>query len=221
MNPLVSAIMPTRGRREFAHSALCCYLNQSYSEKELVICDDEDNPSFEESRIESLRACGWQVQYTRVDPGKTIAAKRNRCCRMATGEIIIHFDSDDWSSTDRIADQVERMKLWRKAVSGYHSMLFYDAAAGSVAKYESNAAYALGTSLCYSKQFWSLHPFNEYQRIEEDNTFVGDARNAHQLISVDAGLQMVARIHDDNTAPKPIERYMPQTLEALPELFPR
>ena len=37
---LVSCVMPTHNRRDFILTAIDCFLNQTYPEKELVIVDD-------------------------------------------------------------------------------------------------------------------------------------------------------------------------------------
>ena len=43
---LISAIMPTRSRPPLSQVALDCFLAQTYEPRELVIIDDEDDPSF-------------------------------------------------------------------------------------------------------------------------------------------------------------------------------
>ena len=43
---LVSAIMPTRSRPALSRAALNCFLAQTYEPRELVILDDDDDPSF-------------------------------------------------------------------------------------------------------------------------------------------------------------------------------
>ena len=43
---LISAIMPTRGRQAYAIDAVSCFRCQTYPDKELIILDDADNPSF-------------------------------------------------------------------------------------------------------------------------------------------------------------------------------
>ena len=135
-----------------------------------------------------------------------IGPKRNLACENAEGEIIVHFDSDDWSAPSRIRDQVERLLASGKAVSGYHSMLFWDGTEGF--KFKGSADYSLGTALCYRKSFWQKHPFvSEDHKRWEDNVFVQDARNDNEIVAVDAGSLMVARF---------IRQYQPQETSGEP-----
>ncbi len=187
---LVSAIMPTRGRPAFAAAALECFQAQTWPERELVIVDDDDAPSF------GVPPAG--VQYHRVTRKMTIGAKRNLACSRAAGALLIHWDDDDWSAPGRMEDQVRRIISGGAYITGYHSMLFEDEAGGRW-KYRGFAGYALGTSLCYTREFWRAHPFPD-RNIGEDNDFVMASRG--QIISVDAGELMLARIHAGNTSNK-------------------
>jgi hypothetical protein len=86
-----------------------------------------------------------------------------------------------------------------RSVVGFHSMRFTDGAKWW--KYEGTRNYALGTSLCYRREWWQKHPF-ESKNIGEDNAFVAVASAAKQLISDDAGELMVAMNHPGNTSPR-------------------
>ncbi len=198
--------MPTRGktRGAWGEQAVQSFLRQSYPHRELIILDDADDPTFPLS-VGKMDG----IHYLRLQERLPIPAKRNWCCQMAKGTIVCHWDSDDWSAPERISEQVARLTASGKAVTGYHSMLFYDERSLHWTKYIGHTAYALGTSLCYLKSFWQAHPFRHdpsqsSDNIGEDNMLVGEARELEQLISVDAGLQMVARAHADNTSPKPV-----------------
>ena len=196
MMPLVSAVCVTADRREFVRAAIECYLAQDYPNKELVIIDDGQD------RVVDLCAAVPSCRYQWLDGGKRkIGGKRNLGAEVATGEIICHWDDDDWSAPDRIRDQVERMLASEKAVSGYHSMLFWDG--GQAFRYKGLPDYSVGSALCYRKEFWRAHAFvAEDHRRWEDNVFVQQARNEQAIICVDAGQLMVARIHAGNTCPK-------------------
>jgi len=215
---LVSAIMPTRGRQAWAHQALECFLAQTYPEKELIILDDDEERSFPEPRRYSNVRYFWESS-------KPIPCKRNRAIELSSGDIIMHFDSDDWSSPERMADQVERLEVSGKAVTGYHSMLFKIEPSGQWIQYVGDSSYALGTSLCYRRSFWKDHYFRsgpEHPNVGEDNEFVKDARQAGELISVPAGAMMWARIHDQNTSVKRFDnnlQYRPVLRDAVPSGF--
>lgn len=217
---LVSAIMPTRGRVAFAQQALKCFVAQTYPHKEIVIFDDSENPSFPE--IMPREIDGTTVQYTRW-PAGTVPAKRNLCCSRACGEFIAHIDSDDWSAPHRIADQVALLRQTGKAVAGYSSMFFH-AAGPPEAAYVYQAAfrdYVVGTSLLYRREVWERHKFNLAMLTNEDHDFVEWARRAGMVAAAVDLAAMVARIHADNTAAKPVHLspYSPVDMAQLPRGF--
>ena len=93
--PLVSCIMPTYNRRRFVPEAIRLFLTQDYPKKELVVLDDgEDN-------IADLIPSRPQIRYVRLDCRHSIGAKRNIACEAARGEIIAHWDDDDWYAPNR------------------------------------------------------------------------------------------------------------------------
>lgn len=98
--PLVSCIMPTSNRRSFVRHALQYFISQDYPNRELIIVDDGADP------IGDLAENLPGVRYFRLPARKSIGAKRNLACQHAQGEIIAHWDDDDWYSSDRLRYQV-------------------------------------------------------------------------------------------------------------------
>jgi len=195
MSPLVSCICVTANRRHMIRAALEAYRSQDWPNKELIVIDD-GSPD-----VRDLCAKIPDCVYIYVAGPNKIGVKRNLACEAASGEVVCHWDDDDWSASNRISDQVSRLLESGKAVSGYHSMLFWDGQRGF--RYKGAPDYSLGTALCYRKDFWRKHSFiKEDGRHFEDNAFVQAARNEQQIVSVDAETRMVARIHPKNTAPK-------------------
>lgn len=98
--PLVSCIMPTHNRRPFVPLTLENFRCQTYPNRELIIVDDGSEP------IADLLA-GWSdVRYVQL-PGKvSIGRKRNIACEYARGDLIAHWDDDDWYGPDRLEKQV-------------------------------------------------------------------------------------------------------------------
>ena len=220
--PLVSAIMPVYGQsdeqREMLKIALDSFLSQDWPNKELIVIDDSPHLL----HVSCLRGVVPWGRYMRIDERMKIGPKRNLACETASGEIIVHFDSDDWSAPSRITDQVTRLLESGKSVSGYHSMLFWDGA--EAFRYQGSEDYSLGTGLCYRKAFWQKHSFvPEGPRSWEDNVFVQAARNQNQIVAVDARQLMVARIHPGNTCPKkPREnprQWSPVAASEIPQEF--
>jgi glycosyltransferase involved in cell wall biosynthesis len=189
--------MPTRGRNALAATALDSFMSQRYANRHLLILDDAQDPSFRDN-VDVLS----HVSYLRHAHPLNIPQKRNLLCQYASGDIIVHFDSDDWSHPDRIDDQVERLQQSKRSVTGYSSMVFKDEATRDFFIYVGNAHYALGTSLCYRRAWWNAHRFAEMQTTGEDNHFIFLAVNEGEFVSSEAGAHMLARLHTENTNPR-------------------
>ncbi len=223
---LVTAIMPTRGRQKWAIQAIDCFMSQTYRDKELLILDDHDEPSFPSG----LQIDGVSVLH---EAGRmTIAMKRNKLAQMALGEIIWTLDDDDWSAPERMADQVHRLQESDKAITGYNSILFHDGERGY--RYKGPPTYALGTSLCYRRDWALSNPFQDSpkrvdavsgQFIASDNGVVAEANAQRQLVTVDGGSMIVARMHPGNTSSsKWVHRnqspnYRPVSVDQIPAGF--
>lgn len=98
--PLVTCIMPTYNRRPFVPLALECFRLQSYPNRELIIVDDGSDP------VEDLACREPGVRYIPLTRRMSVGAKRNLACREARGEIIAHWDDDDWYGPSRLDLQV-------------------------------------------------------------------------------------------------------------------
>lgn len=220
---LVSAILPTRGRQKWAAQAVECFRAQTYPNKQLIIYDDYEDMSFPDGFSDKDAA----IKHYLSEGQLSIPFKRNRCCEHAAGDIIWHLDSDDWSAPTRMAEQVKLLEESGKSVAGFHSMLFYVEPSGATYKYVNDKSFSLGTSLMFTKAFWASHPFRQdpaaAPNVGEDSVFVKAALNTGELISVDAGQLMVARIHESNTSIKDTggaqTSYWPVAREALPHGF--
>lgn len=212
----VSAIMPARGRRAYTAQAIGCFLSQDYADKELLILDDEDDPA----TPSCLSVPG--VKIFRQGGKMNIGEKRNWLCEKATGEIIVHFDSDDWSAPDRMSQHLSLLAERQVAVVGYHSILFYDVPSDRVVKYRGWIKnYAVGTSLAYRRDWWMNNHFPEDRKIGEDTQFATDARMQKQIFAVDGEKWIVARNHKENTCPRDLNgcSFQPLSLNDLPKGF--
>lgn len=205
--------MPTRGRVHFASKAVECFLSQSYADKDLIILDDDDDSSFPSNWTEplSVRRISENIRFN-------IPEKLNRLCELAAGEFIVRFDDDDWSSPDRIQSQVSRLLDSGLSVTGYHSIIFVDES-GQIKKYRSTSDYACGSSMMFRKSFWEKNHFNEKFIVGSDNVFSRAARDAKQLISVDAGHMMYARAHSTNTSRKKMELFKEARTNEIPAVL--
>ncbi len=98
--PLVTCIMPTRDRPAFVDQAVAYFLRQDYPNRELIVVDDGVAP------VSDALAADPRIRYLRLNRPQPIGTKRNLACQAARGELIAHWDDDDWMRADRLSHQV-------------------------------------------------------------------------------------------------------------------
>ncbi len=178
-----------------ARAALDCWLRQDWPNKELVVVDDIDSPSFPGGLMMD------RVDYRSIRrEGMTLGAKRNIACSFARGEIVCHFDDDDWSAPDRVRFQVDLLKRSGKPVTGFMNLYFWDTLKSQAKLYRSTVSgYVCGTSLMFLRSFWEGYRFRNKQQAS-DNDFVYPIL---KLIAASGDpTHMVARIHGAHTSNK-------------------
>jgi glycosyltransferase involved in cell wall biosynthesis len=194
--PLVSAIMPTRARREMAARALAQFLEQTWPAKELIIVDDADDPSF------PVPPSDPSIVYVLIRQRRRIGPKRNLACSRARGEIILHWDSDDLYAPDRIEHQVKHLISSGAEVVGFNSALFLDTETNRVFRYNGTPGYAIGVSLCYWRRAWERHPFSD-ALVGEDKTF----QKPFRVATKDSEGRIVATCHAGNTSRRELQHH--------------
>jgi len=204
--PLVSCIMPTFNRRWFVPKAIEYFLRQDYANRELIIVDDGSDP------VKDLVPDDPRMRYLRLDRKRTIGAKRNLACGEARGEIIVHWDDDDWMAAWRLNYQVRSLLSEQADICGLDRLLFYDEQSGQSWQYVysgAGRAWVAGGTLCYTKNFWDKNPFLDMS-IGEDSRFVWASRSK-RIVSLQNNTFYVALIHQGNTCPKQItnDRWTP------------
>src|SRR5262249_42175066 len=166
--PRVSSITQKYNRRQFVPQAIKYFLRQDYPHKELIILDDGTD------KISDLVPDLPEIQYTALPSKLRLGEKRNLAVEASRGEIILHWDDDDWMHPCRISYQVEQMLRASADVSGISKVLFYDVRTGQLWLYEypdQQQAWLCGGSLCYQKTFWAKKKFARLN-IGEDTRFV-------------------------------------------------
>jgi Glycosyl transferase family 2/Methyltransferase domain len=154
--PLVSCLMPTFDRRPFVPRAIRYFLQQDYPRSELIIVDDgTDN-------VEDLVPADPRIRYLRLPERRTIGAKRNLACEHARGELVVHWDDDDWSAPWRLRYQVDMLRAQGVDVSGLSAVFFCDVSAAQAWRYEYPAGrrrWVHDATFCYRRSLWAAAPF--------------------------------------------------------------
>jgi glycosyltransferase involved in cell wall biosynthesis len=122
--PRVSVIMPAYNCGPYLEQSINSILKQTYTNLELVICDDgsTDNSwevicSFKDNRISKLRH----------DVNKGYLQTYNFLLTQANGELICCQDADDWSGLTRIEEQVTVFEAEPSiALCGCNGLFYYN-----------------------------------------------------------------------------------------------
>lgn len=196
-NPLVSCIMPTADRRPFVARAVEYFRRQDYAASELIVVDDGRDA------VGDLVPESERVRYVRLDGKLTVGAKRNLACEMARGEVIAHWDDDDWHAPRRLGYQTAALLDARADACGISTLFFYEPQArrGWLYTYPPREKLWLsGSTLCYRREFWSRNRFLEIN-VGEDARFVWGVRGARMIVLPDSTFH-VGIIHAGNVSPK-------------------
>lgn len=220
--PLVCAVMLTKDRPEMAKRAVECFRSQTYQQKELLVFDNG---------VERFEM-DWRFErriFFAHDPSLfRIGALRNKANACMTADILIHWDDDDFSHPNRIAEQVALLQASGKQAVGYRDMLFWrdpkpnslphglaewececDDCLGAAWLYSNNdPRYCLGTSLCYWRETWERRPFPDISRgedkawLREVNSLgissLGVSYESDRLNKDTMDPRMIASIHSGN-----------------------
>jgi glycosyltransferase involved in cell wall biosynthesis len=189
--------MPTYNRRAFVPRAVRCFLKQDYPHRELLVVDDGDDP------IGDCLPDDARIRYVRLDRRLTIGAKRNLACSQAHGEIIVHWDDDDWYPPHRVRTQVRALLDRNVDLCGSSKVYYYQPDTGRAWCYAytgRGAAWVAGNTLAYRTCLWARNKFPDIQ-VGEDLRFAWSTVSKAVYDLADPAL-CVAMVHDTNTSPK-------------------
>ena len=197
--PLVSCIMPTANRQKFIPLAIHNFLQQDYPNTELIIIDDGLES------VEHLVPDHPKIRYFYSEPIGTIGIKRNKACEKASGEIIMHWDDDDWYASNWVSMQVNALETSHADITGLNMIMFYSPSLEKRWIYEDSdleKPWICGATMAYKKSFWENHPFKDIQ-VGEDYDFVYNTGVKTYAIGYFTGF--IAILHAHNSSIKPVE----------------
>jgi glycosyltransferase involved in cell wall biosynthesis len=196
--------MPTADRRSLVPQAIHHFLRQDYPNRELIILDDGADS------VADLIPQDSRIRYLRLDRKFSMGVKHNMACEMAHGEIIVHWDDDDWVSPQRISYQVgelqeQAMKTSMDTLCGLSRVMFYEPRAQRAWEYQypGGRPWVLGATFCYYKQFSERHRFPDMNE-GADTTFVWNLQNTYVRAHPDHTFY-VGTVHAHNTSTKRTE----------------
>jgi glycosyltransferase involved in cell wall biosynthesis len=197
---LVSCIMPTAGRRPLVARAIEYFLRQDHPARELIVLDDG------EDRIGDLIPADPRVRYVGLGERMVLGEKRNLACELAHGEVIAHWDDDDWQAPHRLSHQLAELERRDADACGADRMLFVESGGLRAWRYEWPAGlrrWLAGSGLCYRKSLWERIPFPPVGA-GEDTRFVWATEASRLAVIADPDV-LVGLVHPRNTSPKDVD----------------
>lgn len=130
----VSIICPTFNRPERHRNLYAAFYHQTYQNRELLILDDSPEPSPFFTRVQDNR-----VKYFHNPVRASIGQKRNLLCEKAAGEIIAHFDDDDYYAPTYLESMVKN--LGEADLIKFYSWLAWRELDGSLWEWDTGAVH--------------------------------------------------------------------------------
>ncbi|MFC7114604.1 glycosyltransferase family 2 protein [Natronoarchaeum sp. GCM10025703] len=106
MDPTVSVVLPTYNREDVISRAIDSVINQSFSDLELLVVDDNSS----DNTSELMSQYGDKVNYICHDTNRGAPAARNTGIEAADGDFIAFIDSDDKWDCEKLERQVTRFR---------------------------------------------------------------------------------------------------------------
>lgn len=163
MHPFVSVLCPTRDRRTFLPAMLAVYDRFEWPKdrRELIVVDDgRDN-------VADVFAGREDVRYEHLGVRVALGSKRNRLAELATAEIHVNLDDDDWSPPDRIARAVALLTD-NVDVVGRSDLAFWDGATDTVrVQPRVGPKHVTAGSMAYRAGWWRAHRWMPDPHTEE------------------------------------------------------
>ncbi len=227
MKPYVSCLCLTRNRRFFLRRAVEFYLSQQahFADGiELVIIDgsDERNREFGGQSEEAQQVMSeLGIRYHHLPAEKKQPGHwRNVGVSACQGEIIIHWDDDDWQAPNRVQRQVDHLRAaGQGTITGTNDFYWYSLVHRQAARSQSWGSQKLsssGASLAYWRSAWERLPFRAECPGAEDTWFLIDHCKAgtHMYNSRDPDYHVYIR-HNTNGSVFTTHDFQAETTERV------
>jgi len=169
---LVSVIIPTYNSAVFLTEGLAALLDQDYPDLEVVINDDPRTNDDTPALVDAMRAEGLNIVYLRQNV--SMAQGRKKGAEAASGEVMIHLDSDMEPSVSLVSECVSLIG------EGYDGLVIPESSFGSTywahCRWLERCCYETVSELealrCVrSSIYWELGGHNDEMVYFEDKDF--------------------------------------------------
>jgi len=143
------------------------------------------------------------IRYFYTEPLGTIGDKRNYACMKSCGEIIMHWDDDDWYAPDWISRQVNALSVSGAQISGLNTIIIFSTATNRKWIYEDlegDKPWICGATFAYEKSLWERYHFSSLQ-VGEDYDFLCNSGAITYALDYPEGFMVT--LHQGNTSIRP------------------
>ena len=200
--PFVSVITPTYNRRRFIPYLIQCYKEQTYKldRMEWVILDDGQDKV--QDLFQEAAKTIPNIRYYPLDEKLTIGAKRNKLNDLATGEIIIAMDDDDYYCPDRVKHAVHSLKSKPNVeLAGSSEIYLYYSDIQQIYKFGPyNPNHATNGTMAWRKSYSDKHRYDEFVTHSEEKSFLDEYKNP--MVQLNPFKVMLVMAHSENTFDK-------------------
>lgn len=193
---LISCLCVTFNRPHLLHRSITCFLNQSYSNKELIILYSSKD-SATATLLRNISNFAIKVYPIENYEAMSLGTIRNKAVSLANGEYVCNWDDDDWYHPKRLELQLSRTKESNKAGSILMSVVMYDAVRQKSYFYPGRP---WEFSLFCEKQLFSTYRFRYANKSRGEDTPLVTQLIAHnKLVPVVAPPVYIYMFHGGNT----------------------
>jgi glycosyltransferase involved in cell wall biosynthesis len=195
--PFVSVICPTYNRREFLPNLIYQFNYQTYPQNymELIILDD--SPETNADIIPKQE----NIIYTHLPEKLILGKKRNLINSMATGDIIVCFDDDDYYSPDRVSHAVLKLTSSKCQIAGSSVIHIYYSKLDKIYEFGPYAPYhGTNGTMAYTKEYLNNHSYLDDKTQAEEAHFTNNF--SEPMVQLDPHKVILCIAHGKNTVDK-------------------
>ena len=205
--PSVSIVTPTYERDDIFDLAIFNWKNFIYDKDKIewIILNDSSRESIK--RLKKKLPKDPRIKHYSCKKIDKIGIKRNKTVQLATGEIIVHMDDDDYYPPDSVINRVQGLVNYDKQCIGCSWVncinLLDNTCFRTLGGIHGNTIIVAEASFAYYKTFWESQKFDETITHEECKEFLEN--RDHDYIDLHTAFVMIAVTHSKNMSNRVIK----------------